>query len=64
MASSPRVDVRVPEPALRWLDARAAREGLSRSDVLRELLVEVIPDDAWPEGHPRDVDPRGRRART
>lgn len=64
MASSPRLDVRLPAPAVQWLDAVAAERGRTRSEVLRAIVVEAVPTDAWPDGTPTDVDPRGRKGRT
>lgn len=40
--------VRLPIQTLEWIDDLAARRGLSRSQIAREILVQGIPD------HPSD----------
>lgn len=40
---SPPLNVRLPRTALDWLDAEAARRGVTRSELARRLLLEAAP---------------------
>jgi Arc/MetJ-type ribon-helix-helix transcriptional regulator len=41
--------VRCPPHVTAWLDAAAARAGVSRSDLVRAALQRGLPAEVWPE---------------